>query len=411
MPVIRVNEPDLNEHIQAPDTVMLSVVIPAYNESNNMDEVLGRLLTVKDRLIERELVRDVEIIVVNDCSADDTEVKALSYGDDVRVINHDVNKGYGAALKTGFNVAQGEWIGFLDADLTYPPESFLGLSRAMADNQADIVVGSRMMNKRTGMPIQRYVGNKMFARLLSWIMDDRITDTASGMRIFKRSILPRLRPLPDGLHLTPTMSTRALLEDLKVVETPIPYHERGGASKLNAITDGLRFLKTITATARLYRPLKFFGLAGMLLVLVGGALGTQPVLHYLSASRVEDYSIYRLFTVMVSLVIGLNLLSFGAFADKVLQVSHGRRRFSGFWERFVFTENTVEHFGTIGLVLVLSGIGLNYMTIYEYVTTLQVTIHWSYVLTGATLILCGTQLVMSSFLIQILKSITEIKRS
>ena len=202
------------------------------------------------------------------------------------------------------------------------------------------------------------------------------------------------------------MSTRALLEDLNVVELGIPYHERAGRSKLNALVDGIRFLRIILGTARLYRPLKFFGLAGMLLIVLGLLLGVPPAIHYLSVQRVEDYMIYRLFTVMVALVSGLNLLTFGAFSERVLQITHNRARYGGLWERLIFRKGLVDRFGTIGLLGVGGGIALNYRTIVQYVTTLQVTIHWSYVLTGATLVLCGFQMLMASFLIEILKTIS-----
>jgi hypothetical protein len=273
----------------------------------------------------------------------------------------------------------------------------------MADEDADIVLGSRMMQKRGGMPVQRYIGNKMFAYLLSWIMDNRITDTASGMRVFKRKILSRVSPLPEGLHLTPAMSTRALLEDLKVVEISIPYHERGGRSKLNAITDGIRFLKIILGTARLYRPMKFFGALGAIFLLLACVLGVPPLLHYISLQRVEDYTIYRLFTVMVALVVGTNLLTFGAFAERVLQIVYDRPDYKGFWGRWLFPKRVLDRFGTIGAAAIASGVLLNYKTVMQYVTTLQVTIHWSYIITGATLVLCGFQMVMASFLVEVLR--------
>ena len=131
----------------------------------------------------------------------------------------------------------------------------------------------------------------------------------------------------------------------------------------------------------------------------------QINLHYVTCL----YMIYRLFTVMVSLALGLNLLTFGAFSERVLQITHNRTRYNGFWERFVFRKGVVDRFGLIGLLGVSSGIALNYKTIVQYVTTLQVTIHWSYVLTGATLLLCGFQMVMASFLIEILKAIAAQK--
>jgi hypothetical protein len=87
---------------------------------------------------------------------------------------------------------------------------------------ADVVIGSRMAGAESQMPVTRRIGNLFFATLLSVLGRQRVTDSASGMRIFSRSVLEQIYPLPDGLNLTPVMSTRALHESLKVAEVPIP---------------------------------------------------------------------------------------------------------------------------------------------------------------------------------------------
>ncbi len=130
-------------------------------------------------------------------------------------------------MKTGFALARGELVGFLDADGTYPPEYFPQLCTA-AMNGGDVVIGSRMMGADSKMPLTRRIGNLFFAGLLSVLGSERVTDSASGMRVFKKSVLEKIFPLPDGLNLTPVMSTRALHENLKVVEIAIPYSERVG---------------------------------------------------------------------------------------------------------------------------------------------------------------------------------------
>ena len=106
----------------------LSIVIPAFNEEDGIQSVLARVLAAQAALAAVG-VSDLELIVVDDGSRDDTaERVAATPG--VRLIRHRVNGGYGAALKTGFAAAVGEWIGFLDADGTYPPESFPDLVAA-----------------------------------------------------------------------------------------------------------------------------------------------------------------------------------------------------------------------------------------------------------------------------------------
>ena len=102
----------------------LSIVIPAYNEEDGISEIAQRVLSVKDDLVKAG-VAELELIVVDDGSRDRT-AEIADQIEGVRLIRHPKNKGYGAALKTGFSQAEGELIGFLDADGTYPPEYFPG---------------------------------------------------------------------------------------------------------------------------------------------------------------------------------------------------------------------------------------------------------------------------------------------
>ena len=387
---------------------ILSIVIPVYNEEAGIAAILDRVLAVKRRMrSERTAVEDVEVIVVDDASSDSSREIASSY-EDVRVIALEQNRGYGGALKKGFGEAKGAWIGFLDADGTYPPEEFPALCEAMATQDADMVIGSRMAGGKSGMPVRRYIGNKFFAYLLSWIVGRSITDTASGMRVFKRSILSRLRPLPDGLHLTPAMSTAALHEMLKIVEVPIVYDERVGASKLSVVHDGVRFLNVIVGTAALYNPLKFFGVVGLLLLIMGALLSVDPIAYYIQSRRVEDTEIYRLFTIMVLSVTAINVISFGAFANYIVEIVRGRELVQhGFFSSYLISRKTLGRSGLFGTVLIVGAVVLNARTIYEYGTLGFILVHWVYVLAGATLFLVGLQLVMGSILISILREVKE----
>lgn len=386
----------------------LSIVVPAYNEESGIEAIINRILAARDEIAKiNPQIEDVELIVVNDASQDKTGELAARF-DGVRVITHQTNQGYGTSLKTGFEAARGEYLAFLDADGTYPPELFPRLCRGLADENADMVIGSRFSGEKSEMPMQRYIGNQLFAMLLSWIVGRRIRDTASGMRVLRRDALERLLPLPDGLHFTPAMSTQALHEGMRVIEVPIPYEERVGRSKLNPFVDGVRFLKIIIGTARLYNPLKFFGAVGVFLLLAGLLLSIDPISYYLRVRRVEDTEIYRLFTIMVLFVTGTNIVSFGAFANYVAEIMHGRElRQNSLIGRYLLRRSIVRRSGLIGTLLMVAAVVLNYRTIYEYVTTAKIYVHWSYILTGATLFLVGLQLAMSSVLIGILEELKE----
>jgi len=232
---------------------MLSIVIPAFNEERGIAEIIHRVLAIQSKLTDAGVDR-LELIVVDDGSSDRTAEIAAS-NPEVRLIRHNPNQGYGAALKTGFAQATGELIGFLDADGTYPPEYFPQLCR-MALDGAGLVIGSRMSGAKSQMPIMRRLGNLFFAGLLTLFSRQRVTDSASGMRVFHREILSKVYPLPDGLNLTPVMSTRAIHEGIQVKEFPIPYSERVGRSKLSVLRDGSIFLQSMVWTVLTYNPVR-----------------------------------------------------------------------------------------------------------------------------------------------------------
>ena len=281
---------------------------------------------------------------------------------------------------------------------------------ALQANGADMVVGSRMMGAQSRMPAVRKLGNWLFARLLGWSGTSHISDGGSGMRVFRRSILPRLFPLSDGLDFIVAMSARAIHEDLAVREVAIPYDERVGESKLRVLSDGLRFLRTIVMVALEYNPLKFFLLAGSLLLGMALFLSLPAVWYYIEFRRVEDWEIYRLFTVMVLLVSGVETVYFGLLATRVLTLTENptrHRKGIGRVSSFLLDRRVFELSIRAGTVLIVAAAILNYRTIYQYVMTRQIYIHWSYMFTGATLVLVGVQLIMGGALSKILQEVKD----
>ena len=384
----------------------LSIVIPAYNEEKGIGRIIERLLSERQRITAAcPEVSNVEIIVVNDNSRDKT-IEIVQKYSEVILVNHRANKGYGAALKSGFARAKGEYIGFLDADGTYPPESLFSLCKVLIESKADIVLGSRFSGEKSRMPLLRHFGNRFYAILLSWLTDKKISDTATGMRIFKKEILARIYPLPDGLNFTPAMSTKALNEDLKICEVPIPYEKREGSSKLNIFKDGYRFLMSIILIARLYNPLKLFGPIGIAFLLLAFALSIRPLGYYLAHRLVLETSIYRLVTVAVLFVSGLTMISLGIVANSVVSIIHRKEQKKDILHKLIY-ERVYKNLNYVGFLLILAGIILNYKTILQYVTMGGIYVHWSYVLTGAVLVLSGIQLYVFNVLIKIIDELKE----
>lgn len=324
----------------------LSVVIPAYNEEHGIDSIARRVLATREGLAEVG-VDGLEVLIVDDGSRDRT-AEVASAIDGVTLIRHPRNRGYGAALKTGFSKARGDLVGFLDADGTYPPEYFPELCRLVM-NGSDLVIGSRMAGAASEMPLTRRLGNLFFARLLSAVGAQHITDSASGMRVFKRSILEKLYPLPDGLNLTPVMSTRAVHENIRMAETPIPYSERVGRSKLSVFRDGSMFLRSILWTAMSYNPVRilgWIGVAGMLLAAgVGGALVTARLS---GVTTLGPWEVASLFGALVAAVGGISIFALGSTFNYLVSLFYQTPVRQGLFGRPLFTPSLDHHFGWMG---------------------------------------------------------------
>jgi glycosyltransferase involved in cell wall biosynthesis len=271
----------------------LEIVIPALDEEQSIRSIIERCLAARDRIIAESPVTEVSITVTSDGSTDNTVPIAREYEDRINLIVFEQNKGYGAAIMAGWSASDADLLAFLDADGTCDPLFFITLCNALEDDHADIALGCRI-NPQSRMPLTRRIGNFGFAVIMSLFSLSRIKDTASGMRVVRRSCLRKLMPLPTGLHFTPAMSSRAILaRDLRIIERDMPYNEREGESKLKVVRDGIRFLNVIVTNALLHRPSRPLGLIATLAFALAVLMMLYPVWHYLSEGRVEEWMIYR----------------------------------------------------------------------------------------------------------------------
>ncbi|HBB36361.1 MAG TPA: glycosyl transferase [Cyanobacteria bacterium UBA8803] len=383
----------------------LSVVIPAYNEEDGIRDIVHRVLAIKEDL-ERVGVNNLELIVVNDCSHDKTaEIVSLIEG--VKLVNHARNKGYGAALKTGFSQAQGELIGFLDADGTYPPEYFPQLCQVVL-NGAELAIGSRMAGAKSQMPLTRRIGNIFFASLLSLVGRHQITDSASGMRVFKREILERIYPLPDGLNLTPIMSTRAIHEHIEMAEVPIPYSERLGRSKLSVVRDGTIFLRSIIWTALAYNPVRIFGIVGLVLVGLSLAIGLEVVLARLSGiAYLGAWEVATLFVGLVAGLTGLNIFVLGVTFNYLVALLNKRPIRQGLFGFRLFNPPLDQHFGWMGALTLVAGLVLGSISLGLGVNGWEIERLWLYLLASAMLILVGMELAIDWIILRVLDELSQ----
>lgn len=397
---------NFNHHLTTSESsTTLSVVIPAYNEEEGITEIIYRVLAVKDNLAKVG-ISELELLVVDDGSRDRT-AEIVSSIEGVRLIRHVRNKGYGAALKTGFCHAKGELIGFLDADGTYPPEYFPLLCQEVL-NGKDLVIGSRMAGAKSQMPITRRIGNLFFANLLSLIAHQRITDSASGMRVFKREVLKRIYPLPDGLNLTPIMSVRAIHEGIKMAEVPIPYSERLGRSKLSVVRDGTIFLRSIIWTALTYNPVQILGMIGLGGMALAMTIALGLVTHRLSGiTTLKAWGVTALFVALVAGITAIDIFALGITFNYLVALFNKRPVKQGLFGRPLFNPPLDHHFGWLGIVTLLLGLGIGTVSLELGVYGWEISRLWLYLLGSAMMILMGMQLIIYWIILRVLDELSQ----
>lgn len=379
----------------------LSIVIPAYNEEEAIGETIRRTLSARSDICGESPIEDVEVIVVSDGSTDRTADIARTF-EDVQLIAFEKNRGYGAAIKKGFRASAGDVVGFLDADGTCDPRFFGRLCTELISRNASVAIGSRM-GPQSRMPRIRRLGNRIYALILSCLSNQVVTDTASGMRVIRRDALRRLYPLPDGLHFTPAMSARILMDDsLTIVESPMSYEERVGESKLNVLRDGVRFLRTILEMAIRWQPARMFLTASIVCCLIMVALALHPTETWLRHGRLHEGMIYRLLLCCLLGAMSLTLLSAGAISRQLDSIwkSRGRPTFASVVLERLFSFRAFAVLSAAGAPVLLWLVGPG---IWTRLFDGQIDLHWSRVVLAGLVVFGLGQILITALIANLIR--------
>ncbi len=294
----------------------LSVIFPAYNEESGIFGVLQ-----KTKKILQQMDISYEIIVVNDGSKDKTAEKAQAAG--VCVISHTNNKGYGAALLTGFTAAKGKILCCLDADGTYPPEEIPGLYHYLITRDMEMVSGSRLSGACRGMPFIRKVGNYTLSWIATIMLGKRIYDLASGLRVFKKNMLQDILPLSNDLDFTVRMTLKSAAKKIRFKELPIRYDERSGESKLSVSKHGRMFFQSILYVTRDYNPLRLFVPISIFFITLAFFNILQLAIRRIGGEVSISLTNGIVITGILGLF-GLQILFFGVIADMIASIKNNR---------------------------------------------------------------------------------------
>jgi glycosyltransferase involved in cell wall biosynthesis len=209
----------LSEEIEH-DFRVLSVIVPVFNERNTVGEILRRMRKV-------DLPVDLEIVVVDDASADGTD-KVLTALEDstVRVIRHPVNRGKGAAIRTGLAEARGDLVLIQDADLEYDPDDWPKLMNPILKGKASIVYGSRFTGERKNMLFLHWVGNRFLSLVTNVLYNTTISDMETCYKLFDRKVLEGITIESERFEFEPEITAKMLRRGHRIYEVPISYSGR-----------------------------------------------------------------------------------------------------------------------------------------------------------------------------------------
>lgn len=198
----------------------LSVIIPVYNEVNNIRKTLKRVQATK-------LAK--EIVIVDDSSTDGTRelLNKLDGKEKVRVIFHETNQGKGAAVVTGMKAAKGEVILIQDADLEYDPRDYPALLLPIQEGRADVVYGSRFLGapRRVAM-FWHQVANQLLTLMTNILYDSILTDMETGYKVFRREVIKDMNIRSKRFNFEPEFTAKILKRKFRIYEVPISFNPR-----------------------------------------------------------------------------------------------------------------------------------------------------------------------------------------
>jgi len=260
-----------------PRRTRIAVLIPCYNEELTVGQVV---LDFKSHLPE------AEIFVYDNNSTDKTSEAARLAGAVVRTENR---QGKGFVVQRMFREIDADVYVMIDGDSTYPPEEARKLITPILNEEADMVVGSRLMidSESEFKKLNRF-GNNVFLQTINYIFKVNLTDILSGYRAFNRNFVKNIPLFGGGFEIETELTIKSLARSYRIVEIPVKLTVRpaGSNSKINIVRDGLLIFNMIFTLFRDYKPLTFFGAIGLVLMFTGFLIGGLVVYEFIQTGVV-----------------------------------------------------------------------------------------------------------------------------
>ena len=288
----------------------IAVLLPCYNEEAAISATVAGF---------RAALPTATVYVYDNNSRDRTRVLAAEAG---AVVRTERQQGKGHVVRRMFADIDADVYVMADGDLTYDPKSAPAMVDMLVGEQLDMVVGTRKHEEKEAYRGGHVLGNKLFTGLLAGLFGRSFSDIFSGYRVFSRRFVKSFPVLSSGFEIETEISVHALELRMPVGEVETSYGARpdGSQSKLSTYSDGWRILKTIGTLYRVERPALFYGLIGVLLLLLALILGEPLVVTYVHTGLVPRFPT----AILVSAMMIIAVLCF--FAGLILDtVTRGRR--------------------------------------------------------------------------------------
>ena len=274
----------------------IAVLIPCYNESKTIEKV------VKDY---KKALPEADIYVYDNNSSDNTDKIAKKAG---AIVKYEHRQGKGNVIRTMFKEIDADCYLMIDGDDTYPAENAREMCDYVLNDNVDMVIGDRLSstyfeeNKR---PFHN-TGNKLVRGLINSLFKSNVRDIMTGYRAFSYDFVKTFPVLSKGFEIETEMTIHALDKNMQLKEIPIEYRDRpeGSVSKLNTFSDGFKVLKTIGRLFKEYKPTIFFGLIGLLFLIISLCFGIPVFTEYFKTGLVERFPtlIFSGFMLMISIL-------------------------------------------------------------------------------------------------------------
>ncbi|MBR4618816.1 MAG: glycosyltransferase [Bacilli bacterium] len=259
----------------------IAVLIPCYNESKTIEKVITDY---------KEVLPEADIYVYDNNSKDGTDKIAEKAG---AIVCYEYKQGKGNVIRSMFKDIDADCYLMIDGDDTYPKENAREMCELILNKKADMVIGDRLSstyfqeNKR---PFHNF-GNVLVRGLINSLFKSNVRDIMTGYRAFSYEFVKTFPVLSKGFEIETEMTIHALDKNFLLKEIPVEYRDRpaGSVSKLNTFSDGFKVLKTIARLFKEYKPSIFFGIIGLIFLIISICFGTPVFVEYFKTGLVPRF--------------------------------------------------------------------------------------------------------------------------